>query len=396
MALCILCSSPLSSDTKREHVWLASLGGRKTTSQALCSECNGSMGSGPDKALAESVAFIRNLLNLESERGNPPPTIKGLRHGDDPVALKPGGIPVLKGGRPFAITRLSDGNPSVELRVTSAEQLQNILPDLARALRMPLADVKASVRSGQVRRVSQRIDTQHHHISLGGPEAMRSMLKTCLTLWADRHGPDELQKPIYHDARRLVRYGGDDLARSICQIDFGPLVGSDALIPRFGRHFNLALVTSNQAGRAIGYFRLYNACAWRFELCASCAPPASIVTYASNPEQPSIWDIATTDALMPAEAVLDTTASHDYAEVRGAFARMHADYLSRASIVEIDKICEEAATKFGFSPDQPLTSEQTDRYLAQVSHRLAYWMVGVPFEERLTAEEIARLLDEPE
>lgn len=396
MALCILCSSPLPSETKPEHVWLASLGGRKTTRQALCSACNGDMGSGPDKALAESVDLIRNLLNLESGRGDPPPSIKGLRHGNDHVALKPGGIPVIDRGRPFVITWLPDGNPSVELRVTSAEQLRKILPDLARALGMTLADLKLLLRSGQVRHVSQRVGTQHHQISLGGPEAMRSMLKTCLTLWADRHGADELQKPIYDDARRFVRYGGDDFVRTICQIDFGKLAGSDALVPRFGQHFNLALVASDQAGRAVGYFRLYNASAWRFELCTQGAPPSSIVTYVSNPEQPSIWDTATTGALVPAEAVLETIPCHDYAEVRDAFGRMHADYHSRASITEIEKICEQVTKKLGFSPDQSLTPEQIESYIAAVSHRMASWMVGVPFEEPLTPEEIARLLDETE
>lgn len=396
MALCILCSSPLPPDTKPEHVWLASLGGRKTTRQALCSKCNSDLGSGPDKALAESVVFIRNLLNLESGRGDPPPAIKGLRHGDDRVTLRPGGIPVIDGGRPFVITWLPDGNPSVELRVTSAEQLRRILPDLARALRMPLADVKASLRAGQVRHVSQRIGTQHHHISLGGPEAMRSMLKTCLTLWADRHGSEELHKPIYDDARRFVRCGGDDLVTSICQIDFGPLEGSDALVPRFGQHFNLALVASDQAGRAVGYIRLYNACAWRFEICSQGAPPSSIVTYVSSPEEPSVWDTATTGALIPAAAILNTTPSHDYQEVRSAFGRMHADYHSRASKIEIDKICEQAAKKLGLEPDQPITPEQVERYIAEVSHRMASWMVGVPFEEPLTTEEVARLLDEAE
>ena len=394
LALCILCSSPLPSDNKPEHVWLASLGGRKTNRQTLCSKCNGDMGSGPDKALAESVAVIRNLLNLESGRGDPPPAIKGLRHGEDRIALKPGGIPVIDGGRPFEITWLPNGNPSVELRVTSPEHLRKVLPDLARALRMPLADVKASLRSGQVRHVSQRIGTQSQKIELGGPWAMRSMLKTCLTLWAVRHGGDELQKPIYDVARRFVRYGGDDLACAICQIDFGPLAGADTLVPRFGQHFNLALVASDQAGRAVGYFRLYNACAWRFELCTQGASASSIVTYVSNPEQPNNWETAVTDELIPAVAVLETIPSHDYTEVRAAFGRMHADYHSRASIREIDKICEQASTKLGFPPDQPLTPEQIERYTAVVLHRMANWMVGLPFEESLRAEEIARFLDE--
>lgn len=396
MAQCILCSAQLPAETKPEHVWLASLGGRKTTRQALCSACNNAMGSGPDKELAESVAFLRNLLNLESGRGAPPPTIKGLSHGDDRVALKPGGIPVVDGGRPFVITPMPDGNPRVELRVSSAEQLRRILPDLARALNMPLADVKASMRSADVRHVSQRIGTQHHQVSLGGPEAMRSMLKTCLTLWADLHGNAEIQRSIYDDARRFVRFGDDHLATSICKIDMGPLSGSEALEARFGPHFNLVLVASDSAGRVVGYFRLYNTCAWRFELCAGGAPSSSIITYISNPEQPAVWDICTTDAVISAAAILDTEPSHDFTTARSAFWRMYTSYHDEASRNEISKICDEVARKHALGSDEPMTPEQIDRYIYEVSHRMASWMVGVPFEQSLSPEEIARLIDDEE
>lgn len=222
------------------------------------------------------------------------------------------------------------------------------------------------------------------------------MFKTCLTLWADLHGADELQKPIYDDARRFVRYGDDTLARTICQIDLGSFEGSDLLIERFGQHFNLAVVASDVAGRATGYFRLYNACAWRFTLCSVGAPPSAIVTYVSNPEQPSIWESTQTGDLVAPAAILDTVPSHDFAAARAAFGRMHAEYHERASRDEIDKICDNAATKLGLDSDQPLTREQFDSYVQQVSHRMASWIVGVPHEELLSPDEIARLIEEDE
>lgn len=394
MPQCILCAAPLPPGTRPEHVWLAALGGRKTTRQALCSNCNNEMGSDPDRELAESVEFLRNLLNLPSGKGQPPPRIRGLRHGSDRVALKPGGIPVIEGGRPFTITYLPDGSPSVELRVTSAEQLRRILPDLARALGMEVADVKASLARAHVRHVSQRIGTQHREISLGGPLAMRSMLKTCLVLWADLHGGDELLKPIYGEARRFVRHGDDALVQTICHIDLGPLAGDDALVARFGRHFNLAVVASDAAGRAVGYFRLYNAAAWRFDLCEVGAPPSSVIAYASNPEQPSIWDCVKDGTLVAPDAILDTISSHDFTAARAAFVRMHSDYHQRASHTEIEKICDEVARKLGLPADQPLTRAQFDAYVAQVSYRMASWMLGLPFEQKLSPDEIARLLSD--
>ena len=118
------------------------------------------------------------------------------------------------------------------------------------------------------------------------------------------------------------------------------------------------------------------------------------MTYVSNPEQPSVWNTATTDALIPVAAILETLPSHDYSQVRAAFGRMHAVYQERASHAEIDKICHEVATKLGLTSDQSMTREQFERYLNEVSQRMASWMVGVPFEEPMSVDEIARLLDE--
>lgn len=351
------------------------------------------LGSGPDKALAESVALIRNLLNLTSGKGGPPPTITGLQHGNNRVVLKPGGVPAIDGGSPFVISNLPDGNQSVELRVTSADELNRILPHLAAALRMSLEDTRMLVRNAQAQHRSERVDGQHHHLSLGGTEPMRSMLKTCMTLWADRFGSGELLKPIYDDARRFVRSGGDELARSICQIDMGPLTGSDALLPRFGQHFNLALVTSDTDGRTVGYFRLYNICAWRFVLCGSGAPPSATVAYISNPENPSVWEVVHDESLIAAAAVLKTQPSHDFQAAREALTQVNRSYHDRSSLEEIDRIFRQTVDKHGLDENQPMSREQFDLFIGETSARLASWMLKIPYEQPLTPEDMARLLN---
>lgn len=37
---CILCPNPLSADTKPEHLWLQSAGGKKTSRRLYCDACN--------------------------------------------------------------------------------------------------------------------------------------------------------------------------------------------------------------------------------------------------------------------------------------------------------------------------------------------------------------------
>lgn len=66
MKHCILCKIELSVGEKPEHILLNALGGRKTTRDVLCSGCNNTMGVGPDKDFAESVAPLRTIANLKS------------------------------------------------------------------------------------------------------------------------------------------------------------------------------------------------------------------------------------------------------------------------------------------------------------------------------------------
>jgi hypothetical protein len=219
---------------------------------------------------------------------------------------------------------------------------------------------------------------------------MRSMLKTCLTLWADLHGADELQKAIYDDARRFARHGGDDLARAICQLDHAPLQGGDALVGRFGPHFNLAMAASDVAGRVAGYFRLYNAGAWRFAVCAAGGPPSAVATYISNPQDPKVW---TTENLVPSAAILDTSAKIDLKAAKAAFERLYREYQGQAAEAQIAKFGDDLRDRLEHLGPNP-TAEQLDAIVREKADSITRWLFGLPDERVLSPEELARLVDE--
>jgi len=395
-ATCILCPNTLRPDEKPEHVWLKALGGRKTTRRALCSTCNALLGSGPDKALADSVAFLRNLMNFPDAKGNAPPALRGRRSGEHAIALEPGGVPVLDRPKPFRITELPDGNANVDLCVTSAEQLRQIIPDLARALRMDEDKVKAMLRRARARRITQRVGTQHFGLSLGGSEAMRSMMKTCLTLWADRVGSAELQQPAYDDAKRFAREGDADLVAKLTRITMEPLDGASALETAFGSHFNLACVASDTAGRVAGYFRLYNTCAWQFRLCEEGGHPSCIVGVVSNPADPRVWQEFRSEEWVSYRTITQEPKAFDPAFARSSLVGMLQTHHDQGSEREISRICSQVSAKMGLAPDSPMSREQVESYVHEVSRRLACWMTGMPLEEPLSAEDIAAILEDEE
>lgn len=393
MSNCILCSQPLGTDVKPEHVWLESLGGRKSTRRVLCSDCNQRMGSGPDKMLADSVAFLRNMMNFPDGKGKSPPSIRGHQHDYRPIALQPGAVPVPAGGPPFVITTLPDGNQNVEVRLGADDpegDLQRLLPHLAGALRISEEQVREMLKGSQFERVSQRVETQHHRLSLGGPEPMRSMLKTCLTLWADRHGTAELFKSIYDDARRFVRFGDETLVGKIACLTTGNLATEVAFLDRYGPYFNLACVASNTEGRVIGYFRLYNICGWRFVLCEAGGIPSSTAGLISNPADPRIWQSLTEQQPFSYEFLMGL-GEVEFATARQALASMLETYFDKAAEREIGNTVEATIADHGLKEGDILT----EGFFRDLSDRTARWIMGLEHRRPILYDTRERLLGKP-
>jgi hypothetical protein len=388
---CIFCPQPLDSTTKPEHVWLASLGGRKTTSRVICNGCNELFGNGPDRELANSVAVIRNLMRFPDTKRRAPPDIKTKMADGTPIVLKPGAIPELA-SPPFIITELPNGNRSVELRLRPGQDLASVLPHLAGALGATVEQVERMIRSGTARSVSQRIGTQHHQVSLGGPGPMRSMIKSCLVLWATRFGTTELDKPGYADAKLFALSGDPELSKKVGQLDPRTLPADHPLVTANGPRVNSLWVASDASGRVLGHFRLYNTCAWTFTLCDAGGEPNSSIGMAADPSDPVRWKEFTDSPEVPFDWLAQADPLSGLEAPREALTSMYSAYRDAGSRDEIDRIVERVMEKMGVSEGQQLTPEQQKVFVGEVSQRLAAWTLGLPFEEQLTTGEIDRLL----
>jgi hypothetical protein len=67
MTLCLFCPAELDETTKPEHILLTALGGRKKTTDAICSACNNKFGGSIDNVLTSQFEKFRNLLNSNPE-----------------------------------------------------------------------------------------------------------------------------------------------------------------------------------------------------------------------------------------------------------------------------------------------------------------------------------------
>lgn len=391
-ANCIFCPQPLDSSTKPEHVWLASLGGRKTTRRVICNGCNELFGNGPDQELANSVAVIRNLMNFPDTKGRPPPDIKMQAADGTAIVLKPGAIPELGRTPPFVITELPDGNRSVELRLKPGQDLTTILPHLAGALGVSLEEAELMMRSGTARKISQRIGRQHHHVALGGAGPMRSMIKSCLVLWATRFGHSELGKSGYTDAKRFATTGDPELCMKVGRLDPRVLPADHPLVVAFGPYVNGLWVSSDASGQVLAHFRIYNTCAWTFTLCDAGGEPGRSIGLAADPSDPVKWDEFVDTADIAFEWLAPADPLSGLEGPRGALNSMYASYSYAGTHAEIDRIVDQVIDKLGVSEGQQLSPEQQKAFVGEVAQRLTAWTLSLPFEQQLTSEEIDRLL----
>jgi hypothetical protein len=104
--------------------------------------------------------------------------------------------------------------------------------------------------------IERRPDTVHHHISLGGPLAVRSAAKSALVLWATGVGNEEVSSAPYADARHFIMNGNEAFNRGRTHLDSRYLPQSDELqhrLPHLRRQ--VCLLLRNQLFRHLANVR---------------------------------------------------------------------------------------------------------------------------------------------
>ena len=290
MTRCIICKAAAPDPRKPEHILLNALGGRYTTTKALCSICNNALGSGPDQDLADSVKELRNIANLKSGHGQrrDPPTLKIIDSEENNLELKPGGraIPILN---KRLVLEKSDEKISGTIYPKNEDELRKLLKAIPRKL--GITDEKYEQFISHMLKnercqwhfgfsSSSKIPLK---IKFGNGKSQQSMAKACLVLWNELVGNAEVCSLRYDPVRSFIlsnKTSSSNNHAASCVLDHREVSGYDESLET---HPNIIWVGSNDAGRVLGYFRLYNMIGWRFELTQADAPANRSIYLACNP-----------------------------------------------------------------------------------------------------------------
>jgi hypothetical protein len=394
METCIFCDNSLTRDTKPEHILLNALGGRKTTTRVVCSECNGAFGSTIDDEIAQQVIVLRNMLHLNSGSGRAPPMLKNIGAGSDVLNLTSDGRPELV-AKPFTIRKLEDGRFDLEIKVKSPEEAAQYIPHIAAQLGCTDQQVLEILSSGTGTLTARKPDTVHHNLSFGGALALRSVAKSSLVLWTLAAGTTDVKSPSYDDVRHFVLHGDEVFNKACIGLDSRHLPQADELKRRFGRFFNLIYVKSDDAGRVIAHFTLYNIVSWRIVLAEAGGIPNTRIALVSNPLDPAIWSDSIAEVIDIDFAWLDGP-DHDLVRARERLDAAMRHYFETETPRELHRIADDVFAGYGIvSDDEPIADpELLNKIIWDISRRVASHALNLPHVENLTgAEVVARLKD---
>ncbi|MGH7025415.1 MAG: hypothetical protein ACREEB_17750 [Caulobacteraceae bacterium] len=385
MTYCIFCDTVLDEETTPEHVILSALGGRKTTKRADCSHHNNAFGGGIDKAIADQVPVIRNLLQLESGAGKAPPALRKVRSAAGVINLRSDGTPELA-GKPFVVEELGDGRFDVKIDVNSEEEFARIVPHLAARMKMPEAEVWRQLSAVKGKVVSRRPGVTPFKLSFGGEDAVRSIAKSSLVLLATAVGTDPLRDAAFADAREFVLTGSGNFNHERASLDPRPIPGAFDLERDYGPLFNLIYVRSDADGRVVAHFTLYNVIAWQVVLAEANGPKNIKAGLISDPLNPANWSDRIAESADIDFAWLNTPDRTElFPRSTERFNKLLQHYSEVSRAREINRMIE-AAMDRERPLGQPaiLSEEQTQRVLAETIDRFAHMTLNVPYEEPFT------------
>lgn len=170
---CALCPDTLSAKNKtKEHIIPNAIGGRKKTTGFICNDCNNKLGEDWDADLAKQLNWFCLAVGINRERGESPKQIVQTIEGDKYWLLNDGSFTPEKSS--YSEEDLG-GKIKINLTAKTIEEAKQRLKGIAR--KYPKFDVEKALSELEV--TTNYLDSPLHvSLSLGGPNAGRSLVKT--------------------------------------------------------------------------------------------------------------------------------------------------------------------------------------------------------------------------
>jgi len=391
MTFCIFGEHLLDEKTKPEHILHDALGGRKTTRRVICSNCNNTFGSGIDRALTGQFEVIRNLFQMRSGSGSAAPTLRRVKAGSQTINVHGDGDLELV-TKPFTVAKHPDGRFDLHVTTRTLEEMQRHIPNIAGSLGISEDQVRELLVTAKASMMEWRPPTVGFNMTLGGSDAIRSVAKACLVLWALKVGNEEVKGPSYDGIRNYIENDDPSYVAPRTNLDTRVSETAEKIKTQYGPLFHLLYVRSDDAGRVIGHATIYNILAFQVVLAKGGGTPNETTALVSNPLNPGDWsdEVAKTFDLpfeWLAHPEYDTTAARD------RFCELQKVYETLFRPKEIGRLSDSVFGKYGLGQQDAIPDAIREQALGELFDRAARHMVGIPYEMSVTEDQLRKALD---
>jgi hypothetical protein len=204
-----------------------------------------------------------------------------------------------------------------------------------------------------------------------------------------------VKSPAYAAARDFVVAGNEAFNRESVRLDSRYLPHSEELQRRFGKFFNLIYVRSNEAGRVVAHFTLYNVISWRIVLAEAGGTPNVRIGLVSNPLDPVTWSDTIADEINIDFAWLDNPDYSDqFQRARERLIAAMQQHVDMARSREVNRIVTEVFEKYGIVGEHtPVTDPEVwKKIILEASRRVAAHALRLPYVEEVPGEDIVARL----
>jgi HNH endonuclease len=170
---CALCENPLNGKNRsKEHIIPNAIGGRKKTTDFICNTCNNSLGEDWDADLAKQLNWFSLAVGISRERGEPPKQLVETIEGDKYWLHSDGSFTPEKS---TYTEEHQSGAVKISMTAKTIEEARQRLKGVSR--KYPKFDLEKALVD--LKTTTDFLNSPLHvNLSLGGPDAGRSLVKT--------------------------------------------------------------------------------------------------------------------------------------------------------------------------------------------------------------------------
>lgn len=185
MSNCYICEQEILQDnTYNEHIQLNSLGGKLKSKDIICGSCAPFFDLA-DAALGKLLNPIAAQLNIDRDRGTPPPfEVDAVERNGERYVLMPGGKPRLH------IPIVNINGERIEITVSDEQSLRKVLKGMKKK-NPGLTNEAIELLIKGAEKLKENIGEVEYSINLGDESLLRAICKMAMSFYIYRDGDRE-------------------------------------------------------------------------------------------------------------------------------------------------------------------------------------------------------------